>query len=123
MSDNKIFKTGMIYRSKTHPQFDLIINFVSYNPNKLNAYGNIVGWCNINKDEFNKFIDAKLGKNKKSTFPYAYAGDCNINSMKQRLKKYNLEYVGMSDSPVSIYEDNEDIYCSGFRGSKFNITE
>lgn len=109
-----MFKTGMIYRSKTHPQFDLIIDFVSYNPNKLSGYGNVICWCNINRTEFNKFIEGKLGKNRETTYPYSYAGECSIKSMKQRIKKYELEYVGMSDDVVNIYNDCEYEYCSGF---------
>lgn len=123
MSNNKIFKTGMIYRSKTHPQFDLIIGFVEYNPNRLSDYGNIVCWCNINRSEFEKFIDMKLGKNKTSTFPYVYAGECNIYSMKQRIKKYNLEYVGMSDDEVNIYNDEEDMFSSGFSNMHSELTK
>lgn len=121
------YKTGMIFRSKTHPQFDLIIDYVNYARCSENSYNfnlfSIICWCNINRKAFDEFIETKLGKDKENTFPYAWAGECKINSMKQRLKKYNLEYVGMSDDIVNIYNNDEGEYSSGFkeRCSKLSI--
>jgi len=112
------FKTGMIYRSKTHPQFDLIIDYVNYQ--KDDETGNIIKefsivcWCNINKSEFDKFCE-KHCKSKESTFPYAYWGECQIESMKQRIKKYNLGFIEMSDDEVTIYNNNDFEYTSGFK--------
>ena len=57
------FRTGMVYKSKTHPQFDMIIDFVQYvfNDNdKISKLGTLICWCNINKTEFDKFIDTNL---------------------------------------------------------------
>lgn len=123
MKNKKEFKTGMIYRSKTHPQFDLIIDYVSYNPNKVSDYGNIICWCNINRKVFDGFIETKLGKNRDTTFPYPYCGECSILSMRQRIKKYNLEFMGMSDDEVSFYEDSEFMYCSGFKNLKSHLSD
>ena len=114
------FKTGMIFRSETHPQFDMIIDFVNYQFNdnsKIRKYGTEISWCNINKKAFSDFVDAKLGKYRasKSTSPYAYFGSGQISSIKQRIKKYNLKFIGMSNDVVSIYSDNEYEYCSGFK--------
>lgn len=39
----------------------------------------------------------------------------NPKSMNAYIKKYELEYVGMSDREVTIYQDNEDEYSSGFK--------
>lgn len=107
----------MIYKSKTHPQFDMSIDYVNYE--KDDETGNIIKdfsiicWCNINKTEFDKFCDEHC-KSKESTFPYPYGGECQIDSMKQRLKKYNLEFVGLSDDEVTIYRDDGFEYASGF---------
>lgn len=117
---NLPFKTGMIYRSETHPQFDMIIDFVTYvfnDDGKINKYGTIICWCNINENKFTEFVDLKLGKGRsnKSTFPYSYFGECSINSLKQRIKKYNLKYCGMSDDEVTVYQNDEFEYCAGFK--------
>ena len=112
------FKTGMMYKSKTHPQFDMIIDYVNYE--KDDDTGHIIKdysficWCNINKPEFEKFCNEHC-KSEESTFPYPYGGDCKIDSMKQRLKRYNLEFVGMSDDEVVIFRDDECEYASGFK--------
>lgn len=117
---NLPFKTGMIYKSETHPQFDMVIDFVSYvldDDGKIQKYGTFVNWCNINKEKFSEFVDMKLGKDRanKSTFPYAFYGECSVEGIKNRIRKYNLKYVGMSDKVVEIYRDNEFEYCSGFK--------
>ena len=113
------FKTGMIYRSKTHPQFDLIIDFVNYQKDdetgKIIEEFSIICWTNINRIEFDKFCEQHC-KSKDSTFPYPYGGECQIKSMKQRIKKYGLEFAGMSDDEVSVYDNDDFTYCSGFRG-------
>lgn len=122
MKNKKEFKTGMIYRSKTHPQFDLIIDYVSYNPSKLSDYGNIVCWCNINRKAFEDFVELK-GKNMGNTFPYPYCGECSIKSMRQRIKKYNLEFVAVSDDEINFYEDSEFMYSSGFKNHKSHLSD
>jgi len=118
--NNKIpFRTGMIYRSETHPQFDMMIDFVQYQFDdnyKIRKYGTVICWVNINREKFDEFIDLKLGKDRKSdtTFPYPFFGECSVESIKQRIRKYNLKYIGDSDKEVKIYNDNEFEYCSGF---------
>lgn len=115
---NLQFKTGMIYKSKTHPQFDMIIDCVQYqfdDNGKIENYGTVITWCNINKAEFMKFTEEKLGKDRETTYPYAFYGECSISAIKQRIKKYNLEYVGMSDDEISIYRDDEYEYFSSFK--------
>lgn len=121
------FKTGMIFRSKTHPQFDLIIDYVSYYRCSENTYDfnlfSIICWSNINREEFTKFVEQKLGKDYGSTFPYVYAGECKISSMKQRLKKYNLEFVGMTDEDILVYTDNSMEYSSGFKNMHSKLSD
>ena len=114
------FKTGMIYRSKTHPQFDMIIDCVQYqfdDYGKLEKYGTVISWCNINKEKFTEFVDKKLGKNRKpdTTYPYSFYGECSVESIKNRIKKYNLIYCGVSDDEISIYRDDEYEYFSAFK--------
>lgn len=120
------FKTGMIFRSETHPQFDLIIDFVYYQRGYATSYDrslfSMICWANINREAFDKFIKEKLGSNKKNTFPYPFAGECKINSMKQRIKKYNLKYVGMSDDKIKVYNDNKFEYSSGFADKRSKLT-
>ena len=113
------FITGMVYKSQTHPQFDMIIDFVNYefcDSGKIDKYGTIICWCNINKTEFDKFIELKFGNDRETTYPYPFAGECGVQAIKQRIKKYNLEFVGMSDDKVNIYGNNKFEYCSGFDG-------
>lgn len=120
MMINLPFKTGMIYRSETHPQFDLIIDYVSYSfndNNKIDKDYTFICWCNINKEKFTEFTDSKLSANRKSktTFPYVYFGECSIKSMKQRIKKYNLKFIGFSNDSVVVYNNNDFEYSSGFK--------
>ena len=118
MIDKIKFKTGMTYKSETHPQFDMEIDFMTYMFNdegKINKYGTVICWNNINREEFDKFLDLKLGVNRKSTFPYPWSGECGVNGIKQRIKKYNLKFIGMSDKEVKVYDDNEYEYCSGYK--------
>ena len=96
----------------------MIIDFVQYqftDSGKIGKYGTIIVWCNINMGEFKNFIEEKLGKNRETTHPYPSWGECGVQSIKQRIKKYNLEFVGMSDDEVSVYTNNEFEYCSGFK--------
>ena len=108
-----------MYRSKTHPQFDMIIDFVTYyfdENNKIENLYTIICWCNINPKAFSSFVDEKLGQHRKgdTTYPYAFYGECGIASIKQRIRKYNLEYIGMSDDDIKVYKDDEYEYVSGF---------
>ena len=36
-------------------------------------------------------------------------------SMDAYIKKYELEYVGMSDREIAVYQDDEAEYSSGFK--------
>lgn len=36
-------------------------------------------------------------------------------SMDAYIKKYELEYVGMSDREITVYQDDEAEYSSGFK--------
>jgi len=122
------YKTGMIFRSKTHPQFDMIIGFVIYafdDCGKIEKYGTMISWCNINRLEFSKFLDEKLGVSRatRSTAPYSFFGEGRMNSVNQRIKKYNLKYEGRSNDEISIYTENEYEYCSGFKNFSSELSK
>ena len=51
----------------------------------------------------------------KTTFPYPFWGEMKTKSMDAYIKKYDLEYVGMSEREVVIYNDNECEYSAGFK--------
>ncbi len=115
-------KTGMIFKSETHPQFDFVIDFVNYLRCQDDEYGSVICWHLINDEAFKDFVCKKKGyKNMKellkktNTFPYAYAGEGMPKSIKARIKKYNMKYIGMSDDEVIVYRDNVDEYSSGFK--------
>lgn len=85
-------KSGMMFRSKTHHHADMSIYV-------CDEY--CICWTCINRDAFDRYVSKKKGvkniqellDNGKNTFPYPYAGECNLKSFNQRLKKYNLELV------------------------------
>lgn len=119
------FKSGMIFRSKTHPQYDFVIDFVDYYRLADNSYDfyfwSTITWYRINEEAFDKFVSSKLGVSNmkelidsgRGTFPYAFSGESKIKSIKSMIRKYNMEYVGMIDKKIKIYFDNEKNYSSG----------
>lgn len=125
------YKTGMIFRSKKYPWTDLIIDYVSYNRMAKNPYDfnifSIIDWYRVNGVEFDKFVCRRKGYDyvpeengrmdfrDKTTFPYPSWGEMKTKSMDAYIKKYELEYVGMSDREIIIYRDDEDEYASGFK--------
>lgn len=125
------YKTGMIFRSKKYPWADIIIDYVSYNRMAENAYEfnifSIIDWHRANGVEFDKFVCKRKGYNyapeengrmdfrDKTTFPYPSWGEMKPKSMGTYIKRYELEYVGMCDREIIIYEDDEDEYASGFK--------
>lgn len=122
------YKTGMIFRSETHPQFDMIISFVNYafdDRGKIDNYPTLISWCNINKMEFSKFVNEKLGKKRAdiSTAPYAFFGEGKISTINQRIKKYNLKYEGCSEDEIVVYTDDEWEYCSGFKNMSSELSK
>jgi len=119
------FKTGMIYRSDTHPQFDMIIDCVQYqfdDNGKIENYGIVISWCNIEREKFMEFVYQKLGKDRETTYPYAFCGECSIQSIKQRIQKYKLKYVRMSEDEVVVYTDNEYEYFSAFKNEHSKLS-
>lgn len=120
----------MIFRSKKYPWADIMINYVYYMRGIDSAYDfnqySIINWVRANRVEFDKFICKRKGYNytpnengemdfiDKSTFPYPFWGEMKTKSMDTYIKKYELEFVGMSDREVHVYADNEDEYSAGF---------
>ena len=124
------YKAGMIFRSKKYPWADIIIDYVSYMRSADNAYEfnlfSIIDWTRANPVEFDKFVCKRKGYNympdenghmdfsDKTTFPYPFFGEMQPKSMDSYLRKYELEYIGMSDKKVKVYKDDESEYSSGF---------
>lgn len=122
-------KSGMMFRSKTHPHFDLVIDYVLYCRSYYNyhkdEYGSIVTWYRINDEAFDNFVKEKKGAtikellaSGKNTFPYSYAGEGMPKSIKAMIRKYNMEFVGMIDKEVVVYNDDEIEYVSALKGDK-----
>lgn len=125
------YKTGMIFRSKKYPWADIIIDYVSYNRMAENSYEfntySIIDWYRSNGIEFDKFVcrrkgydydpreDGRMDFRDKTTFPYPFWGEMKPKSMDAYIKKYELEYVGMSDRETTVYQDDEAEYSSGFK--------
>lgn len=125
------YKTGMIFRSKKYPWADIMIDYVSYDRMAESSYEfnlfSIIDWHRANGVEFDKFIcirkgydyapekDGRMDFRDKTTFPYPSWGEMKTKSMDAYIKKYELEYVGMSDREITIYQDDEAEYSSGFK--------
>lgn len=125
------YKTGMIFRSKRYPWADIMIDYVSYNRMAESSYEfnlfSIIDWHRVNGVEFDKFIcrkkgydyapeeDGRMDFRDKTTFPYPSWGEMKTKSMDAYIKKYELEYVGMSDKEITIYQDDDAEYSAGFK--------
>lgn len=117
------YKTGMIFRSKKYPWTDLVIDYVSYSRVCESAYifnmSSIVDWTRINQEAFDKHISVakgidydKVKNHEVSTFPYPFFGEMHQKSMDNYIRKYEMEFCGMSDKEVIVYSDNEFEYVS-----------
>ncbi len=51
----------------------------------------------------------------KQHFHILLGGEMKPKSMDAYIKKYELEYVGMSDREITVYQDDEAEYSSGFK--------
>lgn len=125
------YRPGMIFRSKKYPYADIVIDYVYYMRNVDSTYEfnqfSIIDWSRANEVEFDKFICKRKGYNyapdenghmdftNKTTFPYPFWGEMKTKSMDAYIKKYELEYVGMSEREVVRYNDNECEYSAGFK--------
>ena len=124
------YKPGMIFRSKKYPYADIVIDYVYYMRDVDSTYEfnqhSIINWTRANEESFDKFICKRKGYNYepdenghmdftgKTTFPYPFWGDMKTKSMDAYIKKYELEFVGMSDREVHVYRDDEGEYSAGF---------
>ena len=125
------YKTGMIFRSKKYPWADILIDYVTYNRIAETSYEfntfSIIGWQRANEIEFDKHVckqkwydytpeqNGRMDFRSKTTFPYAFFGEMTPKSMDSYIKKYELEYVGMSNKVIYIYKDDELEYSSGLK--------
>lgn len=133
----EFFKCGQIWRSKEYPHVDFIVDSVYYDRFARNAYDfnlfSYVIWQIANKKAFDKkvceakgvsSIDEILDNHCGNTFPYASFGETKPNSLKQRIKKYNM-YLDEIRNYQSIYKvDNKFEYSESIEdgsGNKFFI--
>lgn len=120
------YKTGMIFRSKKDPWTDLVIDYVSYSRVCESAYtfnmNSIIDWTRINQEAFEKHISvakgiaySKVKKHDVSTFPYPFFGEMHQKSMDDYIRKYEMEFCGMSDKEIIVFNDDDFEYSSGFK--------
>ena len=120
------YKTGMIFRSKKYPWTDLVIDFVSYTRGSETTYtfnmNSIIDWVRINEEAFDKHISEvkgidynKVKNHEVNTFPYPFFGEMHQKSMDNYIRKYEMEFCGMSDKEVIVFNDDAFEYCSGFK--------
>lgn len=60
----------------------------------------VLFWRRSNSSAFEQFITHKKGSsidelisNGKNTYPYAWAGECSISSLKSKIKKYEMRLI------------------------------
>lgn len=125
------YKAGMIFRSKKYPWADILIDYVSYCRCADSAYEfnlfSIIDWSRANTVEFDKFVCKRKGYDytpdengvmdfrDKTTFPYPSFGEMKPKSMDAYIKKYELEFVGMSNREVNVYMDEDYEYSAGLK--------
>ena len=116
----------MIFRSKKYPWTDLVIDFVSYTRGSETTYtfnmNSIIDWVRINEEAFDKHISVvkgidynKVKNHEVNTFPYPFFGEMHQKSMDNYIRKYEMEFCGMSDKEVIVFNDDAFEYCSGFK--------
>ncbi len=76
---------NQIWISENHPHE----NFKIYDI--INDISLIYCWKRIDDQSFENFIASVKGKNYKNTFPYSLYGECRINGIKQKIKKYDMK--------------------------------
>ena len=120
------YKTGMIFRSKKDPWTDLIIDYVVYNRVCESAYifnmNSLICWTRINQEAFDKHISVakgidynKVKNHEVSTFPYPFFGAMHQKSMDDYIRKYEMEFCGMSDKEVIVFNDDDFEYNAGLK--------
>lgn len=125
------YRTGMIFRSKRNPWADLVICDVYYNRFVESAkdFNNAayVCWRRVNWEEFDRYVCIRKGYNytpgkngrmdfsNKTTFPFPSFGESKPSSMDIYLRKYELEFAGMSEEEIVVYKDDESEYLSGLQ--------
>ena len=124
------YRAGMIFRSKRNPWADLVIDSVYYDrfAETAKEFNNMscICWHRINWEEFDKHVCIRKGYNympdengrmdfrDKTTFPFPSFGEAKPNSIDIYLRKYELEFAGMSDDEVVVYCDDDTTYHSEF---------
>ena len=82
----------------------------------------IIDWVRINEEAFDKHISVvkgidynKVKNHEVNTFPYPFFGEMHQKSMDNYIRKYEMEFCGMSDKEVIVFNDDAFEYCSGFK--------
>ena len=50
-------------------------------------------WERLDREAFFKFVDEKKGKNRESTYPYAWCGESKKSSLVAKIKKNDMKLV------------------------------
>lgn len=95
------FLPGMVFKSKSHSHMNMIISYVSYG-----IHPTIIDWSLIDRKAYDDFLESK-GITGNCTFPYVCCGECTHQSMRQRIKKYNLELDHIEDMKIYRNDDCE----------------
>lgn len=120
------YKTGMIFRSKKYPGLDFVINYVQYRRGCESAYNfnmnTIIDYIRIDEEAFMKYVSVvkgvdynKIKNGEINTFPCSFFGEMHQKSMDNYIRKYEMEFCGMSDKEVIVFNDDDFEYCSGFK--------
>lgn len=57
----------------------------------------------------------KVKNHEVSTFPYPFFGEMHQKSIDDYIRKYEMEFCGMSDKEVIVFNDDDFEYSSGFK--------
>ena len=104
----------------------MVIDYVVYTRVCESAYifnmNSIICWTRINQEAFDKHISVakgidynKVKNHEVSTFPYPFFGAMHQKSMDDNIRKYEMEFCGMSDKEVIVFNDDDFEYSSGFK--------
>lgn len=104
----------------------MIIDYVVYNRVCESAYifnmNSLICWTRINQEAFDKHISVakgidynKVKNHEVSTFPYPFFGAMHQKSMDDYIRKYEMEFCGMSDKEVIVFNDDDFEYNAGLK--------
>jgi hypothetical protein len=103
------FKVNQVWCSETNPEQDFYIyqlneydGETAYNSNEMSY----IETAKVNAPAFEKQMsDYFKGKKHDTTYPFCWFGEHKINSLKQKIKKYNMKLINTEEYPVETYKD------------------